>query len=300
MSNLLPITTYYYRAYATNSIGTGYGITYTFTTVSNPQITTKIISEISRTFAISGGTISSDGGATITIKGVCWSTSPNPTINDNSTNDGTGEQKFFISFISGLLGTTTYYVKAYATNSFGTAYGQEEVFTTNTSLEIGDSYQGGKIAYILVSTDPGYDANTQHGLIAATSDQSSAISWGDGVSKVTGATGTAIGTGLSNTNTIITSQEATATTYAAGLARAHNGGGYTDWYLPSKDELKKLYFARNAIGGFYDWHYWSSSEESGNFAWGFKFPAGNIIDGNYSGIARYKSFKDRVRAVRDF
>ena len=129
LSNLLPITTYYYRAYATNSIGTGYGITYTFTTASNPQITTSIISAVTSSTASSGGTISNDGGAIITSKGVCWSTSPNPTISNNSSNNGTGTATF-TSNITGLLPLTTYYVRAYATNSYGTAYGQQEVLST--------------------------------------------------------------------------------------------------------------------------------------------------------------------------
>jgi hypothetical protein len=132
--------------------------------------------------------------------------------------------------------------------------------TGTISLSIGNSYQGGKVAYILVSGDPGYDANTPHGLIAATSDQSSGIRWYNGSNTTTGATGTAIGTGLANTNTIITSQGATATSYAAELARAYTGGGYSDWYLPSKDELNKLYLNRVAIGGFPGTNYWSSTE----------------------------------------
>ena len=134
LSNLLPSTTYYYRAYATISIGTGYGITYTFTTASNPQLTTSVISSVTSSTASSGGTISSDGGATITAKGVCWSTSPNPTVAlTTKTNNGTGTATF-TSSITSLLPLTTYYVKAYATNSFGTAYGQEEVFTTLSTL----------------------------------------------------------------------------------------------------------------------------------------------------------------------
>jgi hypothetical protein len=158
---------------------------------------------------------------------------------------------------------------------------------------IGDSYQGGKVAYVLQSSDPGYDATTPHGLIAATSDQSTGIRWYNGFYTTTGATGTAIGTGLANTNTIISSQGATSTSYAAGLARAHTGGGYTDWYLPSKDELNKLYLNRIAIGGFADNGYWSSSELVNFYAW-FQ----NFFNGVQFNSTKYTTYY--VRAIRAF
>ena len=170
--------------------------------------------------------------------------------------------------------------------------------TGTISLNIGDSYQGGKVAYVLVSGDPGYDANTPHGLIAATSDQSTGIRWYNGSHTTTGATGTAIGTGLSNTNTIINSQGATATSYAAGLARAYTGGGYTDWYLPSKDELNKLFLNKTAIEGFMLDLYWSSTEvdpssNPNNFAWIQYFDNGGLYQGG-------KNTTYYVRAVRAF
>jgi hypothetical protein len=169
---------------------------------------------------------------------------------------------------------------------------------SNSTLSIGDYYQGGKIAYILVSGNTGYDANVQHGLIAATSDQSSGITWSNGSDITTGATGTAIGTGLSNTNAIIASQGEPATSYAAaGLARAYAGGGYTDWYLPSQDELSKLYLNRETIGGFANNHYWSSTVagnlDGGGTAWYRDFSLGS------QGIS-YKYRSKYVRAVRAF
>ena len=131
INQLIPGTLYYVRAYATNSSGTAYGNQITFTALPIiSSITTVAFSSISANSANSGGTIASNGGATITAKGVCWSTSPNPTIAlTTKTNEGNGSANF-TSIISGLSPVTTYYVRAYATNSAGTAYGQELTFTT--------------------------------------------------------------------------------------------------------------------------------------------------------------------------
>ena len=129
------------------------------------------------------------------------------------------------------------------------------------NLVIGQSYQGGIIAYI--------DSTGQHGLIAAAADYGEiyeVVKWYNGGYIVTGATGTAIGTGLANTNAIIAAQGSGS--YAASIARDYNGGGYTDWFLPSKDELNQLYVNKTAIG-IVDWldYYWSSTEYDFYRAW---------------------------------
>ena len=130
IKGLTPFTTYYIRAYATNGNGIAYGNEETITTLAMvPLITTTIATEVTVTTARCGGDIITEGGAAVIARGTCWSTSPNPTINDNITTDGVGSGGF-ISIITGLTSGTIYYFRAYATNSVGTGYGDELSFTT--------------------------------------------------------------------------------------------------------------------------------------------------------------------------
>ena len=112
ISGLSPGTTYYFRAYAINSVGTSYGSQLTQTTLSIlPVVTTTAPTAVTSSSASSGGNITNDGGATITARGICWSTSPGPTITDNKTVNGTGTGAFTSSMTS-LAPATTYYIKA--------------------------------------------------------------------------------------------------------------------------------------------------------------------------------------------
>jgi uncharacterized protein (TIGR02145 family) len=134
LSGLSAGTTYYLRAYAINSVGTSYGNEVSFTTEQIlPILTTNSITSITSSSAISGGDISNDGGGTITQKGVCWSTNPNPTILNDKTTDGSGEGSFTSNLV-GLSTGTTYYIRAYATNSLGTSYGNELIFRSLGAL----------------------------------------------------------------------------------------------------------------------------------------------------------------------
>lgn len=127
-------TTYYVRAYATNSAGTAYGQQKSFTTAAIPTVSTSSITNISFSSATCGGTVSATGGSVIYSCGVCWSTSQNPTVNDNHTSDFGSFPGSFTSNITGLTPGNTYYVRAYATNTAGTGYGQEISFTTTSGV----------------------------------------------------------------------------------------------------------------------------------------------------------------------
>jgi hypothetical protein len=216
---------------------------------------------------------------------------PNPTIANSKTTDGIGLGNF-TSNLAGLTANTTYYVRAYAINSQGTAYGNEVSFTTKPNYTVGQSYQGGIIAYILQPGDPGFTENQTHGLIASPSDISTGITWGNS-GLVTGTTGTALGTGSSNTDLIVSSIG--NGNYAAKICFDLNIGGYSDWYLPSLIELQKLYNNKSSIGGFSNGYYWTSTRYESNA--GMAGIVGFNIGDSFN---VYTTSTNYVRAIRSF
>lgn len=134
ITSLQPATTYYVRAYVINAAGTTYSTQRSFTTTSGlPSLTTATVSNITATTAQSGGTITSDGGFSVSARGICWNTMGNPDLNGDHTINGTGNGAFTAN-MTGLTPGVTYHVRAYATNSIGTVYGNEQTFTTNDGL----------------------------------------------------------------------------------------------------------------------------------------------------------------------
>ena len=172
-----------------------------------------------------------------------------------------------------------------------------EIVVKSAPLKVGDSYEGGKVAYILQSGDDGYDADIQHGLIVAMADQSDGIQWAIEANQntlVPDGTLFTIGSGSANTDAIIAQHiEVDISTYAAGIARDYKGGGYEDWFLPSQDELNKLWLNKVVISGFADAFYWSSSENEFHVVWYQDFSSGNQS-------TFYKYDLHHVRAVRYF
>ncbi len=183
------------------------------------------------------------------------------------------------------------------------------VSSESSAARVGDSYGGGVVFFV--------DRTGEHGLIAAKEDITSIYEDGYGAGMIAGAfrwstgqykipkhvdyaekrvcsTGTAIGSGAPNTKKILAKYPASDYPYtAAAVATAYRGGGFSDWFLPSREELNQLYLHKSVVDGFVDNYYWSSSEQSADHAWFEYFGKGIKYTTN-------KTHVNHVRPVRAF
>ena len=197
LSGLQPNTTYYVRAYAINSKGTAYGTQVTFTTsksISLPTVTTTIVSSIRFNYAMTGGNVTSEGGASVTDRGVVYSTTKNPTTTSSTKVASGSGVGVFTTPLENLSPNTTYYVRAYATNSAGTAYGTELTFTTEkqvvlatvTTASVSQVTTNSAFVEANVTNDGGGDITERGFVYSSTSQYPTTAS----ATKVTSGTGT--------------------------------------------------------------------------------------------------------------
>lgn len=230
-----------------------------------------------------------------TITGTITETDPVYTSLFDATGSATGDLlkfngtkyvKFTPDYLTGVDGSETIITAGTNVNVTGSGTAASPYVVNATGaipLAIGQNYQGGIIFWL--------DATGQHGLIAATADQSTEIQWYNGTYTTINAVRDGIGAGAYNTERIIAIQGAGS--YAAQLCANYQGGGYGDWYLPSKYELNLLYLQKTAVGGFAIAYYWSSSENVDIYSWALSFE-----DGNYTDVSTNSQL--HVRAIRAF
>jgi hypothetical protein len=160
---------------------------------------------------------------------------------------------------------------------------KEEKDNSEDALAIGNQFGGGIIFYI--------DNSGEHGLVAAESNQSNAIRWSNGTNVLIDSTGNAVGEGQKNTSRITTIHG--AGDYAAKLCDELTLNGYSDWFLPSKNELNLLFIKKSHFSGLVDGYYWTSTEYNAENAWNQYFPFGPQYYAN-------KLDSACVRAIRAF
>ncbi len=232
-----------------------------------PELTTNTVTEITGTSVKTGGNIISDGGKTITSMGVCWNTAPSPTTEDSKLTTQVVAGQFNL-IISELEPITTYYVRAFAVNEKGTAYGNEISFTTMPPVPV-VNFNG-----VQLWIHP--------------ADNATDIIWWSDTYVITGAT--SVTDGKTNTTTIVNTLG--DGNYAAKICNDLVAFGYSDWYLPSRDELIRMEENKSEIGGFdTEKGYWSSTEYADYYAYVIYFN-----NGMYVNTMKHNEFN--VRCVR--
>lgn len=184
-----------------------------------PTVSLVSVTAITQTTATSGGTITSDGGATITARGVVWAASANPTTANSSTSDGTGSGAFS-SNLTGLTRATTYHIRAYATNSVGTAYSADATFTTSAALPTVTTTEAGNVTSTTASsggnvTDDGGASITARG-----------VAWSTSANPTVSGSHTSDGTGTGNFSSSLTGLTGSTTYHLRAYASNVAGTAY--------------------------------------------------------------------------
>ena len=267
IDSLMPNRTYYFRAFAMNdSFEVKYGGTKNFTTCNVPSLGITKREKVYADSAYVGGTITDNGGCDIISRGVVWNLAQNATLDDSviySTDTSTSAD--FSTFLANLEPNHDYYARAFAINDAGVGYGQQFTLSTQECVDglcIGQEYQGGLISYILKPGDTGYDKDTVHGYISASKIIGSAV-WGCYGTDIAGTTVS----GKTNTEAIM-AQSCNTSSSAASKCYNLTLKGYSDWYLPSPEELRKVFYnlKLNGLGDNLATSYWSSYQCSGHGA----------------------------------
>lgn len=226
-------TRYYVRAYAINMIGTNYGDSRTFITGHNvvgPTVITKVVTDITETTAMTGGEVTSDGGAEIIERGVCYGINQNPTINDMIVQSGSGIGEFDC-LLENLDSGVTYYVRAYATNEVETAYGQQETFTT-------DQEQSLPIVETSVVTNIGQTSATCGGNVLSDGNSSvtaRGVCWSRSQNPTIANSHTTDGTGTGQFVSSITNLQQNTTYYVRAYATNGIGTAYGEQKVLTTD-----------------------------------------------------------------
>lgn len=220
LTGLTAGTTYHVRAYATNAVGTSYGADVQVTTMTLPTVTTAPAAASSSTTGTGGGNVTADGGAPVSVKGICWSISANPTIASAKTSDGKGTGTF-TSILAGLTAGTTYHVRAYATNSVGTSYGADVQFTTFAAPTV---VTVSAIATVNPSTSATGKGNVTFDGGAAVSEKG--LCWSTSANPTTADSKTSDGSGIGTFTDILTGLTPGTTYHLRAFATNSVGTAY--------------------------------------------------------------------------
>ena len=224
LTGLAEDTRYYVKAFATNRVGTVYGSQKTFTTlftVSLPEVTTLEVTDITQTTATGGGNVTSSGNSEVTERGICWSTSHNPTTSGNHASSGTVTGSYTVN-MTGLTAGTTYYVRAYAKNSAGTAYGSEVNFTTLQNVTV-PTVTTNDVSNITQTSATGGGDVTATGNATVTER---GICWSTSHNPTTSGSHASSGTGTGSYTVNMTGLTAGTTYYVRAYAKNSAGTAY--------------------------------------------------------------------------